>query len=127
MILEELLLGGEAGIGGSGGEEEQDAASSAEGVELGLRGRGAWEEREEQQQVGESACHAGMVAGVSGDLKGYGRAVVGLARMWEVTWVLTKSRFSALMVISRVKKKRTLSLNSVPKLTGNQTPSGWGA
>ena len=87
MILEELLLGGEAGIGGGGREEEQDAAGSAEGVELGVGGCGVREKRDEQQQVGESACHAGMVAGAEGDLKGY-RGVgvaVGVARMWEET------------------------------------------
>ena len=44
-----------------------------------------------------------------------------------MTWVFSKSRFSAAMTICRVKRKRTWILNSLPSETGNQTPSGLGS
>ena len=48
-------------------------------------------------------------------------------RSSEVTWVFAKSWLWASITIWRWKKKSRFSLNSVPKLVGNQVPSGWGA
>ena len=55
-----------------------------------------------------------------------GHASTGAASptMREVTWVFSKSRLRASRMISRLKKNRTWILNSVEKVTGNQTPSG---